>query len=75
MTDDYRLQPDMEHYSCMVDLLCRAGQLGDAFNFIKMMPVEPDLNVLGSLIGSCRAHYKVDLANLVGTANIPEKGE
>ncbi|KAH7856436.1 hypothetical protein Vadar_001426 [Vaccinium darrowii] len=65
--DDFRLQPDMEHYSCMVDLLCRAGQLGDAFNFIKMMPVEPDLNVLGSLIGSCRAHYKVDLANLVGT--------
>ncbi|XP_059640828.1 putative pentatricopeptide repeat-containing protein At3g01580 [Cornus florida] len=66
MIDDYDMMPDMEHYSCMVDLLGRAGHLGDACNFIRGMPVEPDINVLGSLLGACRVHNKVELADFVG---------
>ncbi|KAL6968734.1 hypothetical protein U1Q18_034527 [Sarracenia purpurea var. burkii] len=66
MIDDYHLLPDMEHYSCMVDLLSRAGRLDDACNFINMMPVEPDINVFGSLLSACRAYKKVVLADLVG---------
>lgn len=66
MINDYGLLPDMEHYSCMVDLLGRAGHLDDACNFIRRMPVEPDVNVLGSLLGACRVHNRLELAHLVG---------
>lgn len=30
MTQKYHIIPRAEHYSCMVDLLGRAGQLGEA---------------------------------------------
>ena len=42
MSQYYRITPTMEHYSCMVDLLGRAGLLDDAQDFIKKMPVEPN---------------------------------
>ncbi|KAK2649851.1 hypothetical protein Ddye_017340 [Dipteronia dyeriana] len=65
MIDDYHIPPDTEHYSCMVDLLGRAGHLQDACNFIRSMPVEPDIDVLGTLLGASRVHNKIELAELV----------
>ncbi|XVE73554.1 hypothetical protein DITRI_Ditri11bG0127900 [Diplodiscus trichospermus] len=62
MIYDYNIPLDMEHYSCIVDLLGRAGHLDDAYDLIKEMPVEPDMNILGSLLGACRIHNKVELA-------------
>lgn len=35
MSQDYSIMPGMEHYACMVDLLCRAGKLDKAYSFIK----------------------------------------
>lgn len=34
----YHIDPEIEHYSCMIDLLARAGCLQEAINFIKEMP-------------------------------------
>ncbi|KAH7521076.1 hypothetical protein JRO89_XSUnG0119900 [Xanthoceras sorbifolium] len=65
MINDYHILPEMEHYSCMVDLLGRAGCLEDACNFISRMPVEPDIDILGSLLGACRVHNKIELADMV----------
>ncbi|XWS76743.1 hypothetical protein CRYUN_Cryun01aG0204000 [Craigia yunnanensis] len=62
MIYDYNIPPDMEHYSCIVDLLGRAGHLDDAYDLIKKMPVEPNMQILGSLLGACRVHNKVELA-------------
>ncbi|KAF5207871.1 Pentatricopeptide repeat-containing protein [Thalictrum thalictroides] len=66
MTAEYGVIPDMEHYSCMVDLLGRSGRLDDAWEFIRKMPMEPEVDVLGSLLGACRVHNRVELAELVG---------
>lgn len=66
MINNYRILPDMEHFSCMADLLGRAGHLHDAYNFIRRMPVEPHIDVLGSLLGACKVHNNVELAALVG---------
>ncbi|GLT31761.1 hypothetical protein SLA2020_064720 [Shorea laevis] len=65
MIYDYHIQPDMEHYSCIVDLLGRAGQVDDAYDIVRRMPLEPDINVWGSLLAACRVHNKVELAELV----------
>lgn len=66
MINDYGMQPEMEHYSCMVDLLGRAGHIDEACDFIRKMPVEPDIDIWGSLLGACRVHNKVKLAEVVG---------
>lgn len=64
MTEDYRIQPQMEHYACMVDLFGRAGHLEEAFKTIKSMPFLPDAGVWGTLLGACRVHGNVELARV-----------
>jgi pentatricopeptide repeat protein len=58
----YRITPTMEHYGCMVDLLGRAGCLDEACDFINNMPIKPDASVWVSLLGACRIHHNVELA-------------
>lgn len=52
----YRLEPKMEHYACMVDLLARAGRLHEAVDFIDCMPFDPDYAVWEALLASCKLH-------------------
>ncbi|XP_010552432.1 PREDICTED: putative pentatricopeptide repeat-containing protein At3g11460, partial [Tarenaya hassleriana] len=64
MEREYKLEPGPEHYSCVVDLLGRAGQLDEARELIESMPIEPDSTVWGSLLGACKIHRNVDMAEL-----------
>ncbi|XP_021910084.1 pentatricopeptide repeat-containing protein ELI1, chloroplastic-like [Carica papaya] len=63
----YSMTPLMEHYTCMVDLLGRAGCLTEAYDFIKKMPVKPDARLLTALLSSCCSHGNVELARTVGS--------
>ncbi|KAL3833459.1 hypothetical protein ACJIZ3_008195 [Penstemon smallii] len=49
----YGIKPSMNHYSCMVDLLGRAGRVEEAEAFIYKMPVEPSADVWGALLSAC----------------------
>ncbi|XP_059648401.1 pentatricopeptide repeat-containing protein At1g56690, mitochondrial-like [Cornus florida] len=64
MKSKYLVEPTTEHYACMVDLLGRAGQVNEAMNLIKEMPVGADAIVWGSLLGACRTHMNLDLAEV-----------
>ncbi|CAL8115741.1 unnamed protein product [Prunus armeniaca] len=61
MKEDYGLEPAMDHYGAMVDLLGRAGQLSEAWDFIQKMPMEPGITVFGAMLGACRIHKNVEL--------------
>ncbi|KAK7271814.1 hypothetical protein RJT34_28023 [Clitoria ternatea] len=61
MADVYGVQPRLDHYSCMVDLLGRRGLLNDAHKLIKNMPIEPNSGVWGALLGACRVYHNIDL--------------
>ncbi|KAM7529459.1 hypothetical protein LguiB_032869 [Lonicera macranthoides] len=61
MKDVYGMEPGVEHYGCLVDLLGRAGLLEQAKKVVSAMPMEPDSYVLGSLLNACRVHGDVDL--------------
>jgi pentatricopeptide repeat protein len=65
MSEQYHITPTMDHYSCMVDLLGRAGHLDEAEEFINKMPIKPDVSVWNSLLGACRLHNNVDLGEHV----------
>ncbi|XP_004298471.1 PREDICTED: pentatricopeptide repeat-containing protein At2g01510, mitochondrial-like [Fragaria vesca subsp. vesca] len=62
---DKNIQPKIEHYACMVDLLGRSGHLEEAYNFIRSMPIEPDSGVWGALLGACAVHQNVELGQHV----------
>ncbi|CAI0390784.1 unnamed protein product [Linum tenue] len=65
MTRDYGLVPMKDHYTCMVDLLGRAGHLDEAKSLIETMPVEPDAVVWGSLLGACKVSRNITLGKYV----------
>lgn len=62
MLKEHKISPSVEHYACMVDLLGRANQLEEAAMIIQDMRIEPGPKVWGSLLGSCRIHCNVELA-------------
>ncbi|CAA0813115.1 Pentatricopeptide repeat-containing protein -chloroplastic [Striga hermonthica] len=62
MESFYGVKPSVEHYACMVDILGRAGLLDEAVELIGNMSVNPSASVWGSLLGACRLHKNVDLA-------------
>lgn len=62
MKEEYGMEPAMEQYACIVDLMARAGQLDESLDFIKEMPFEPNAAVWGSLLGACRIHSNPNVA-------------
>ncbi|XP_028791468.1 pentatricopeptide repeat-containing protein At5g66520-like [Neltuma alba] len=62
----YGIEPEIEHYGCVVDLLGRAGLLEEAEKFIGSMTVEPNAAIWGALANACRIHRNVELGEKVG---------
>ncbi|GJN33221.1 hypothetical protein PR202_gb21794 [Eleusine coracana subsp. coracana] len=65
MIRDHNISPDMEHYSCIVDLYSRSGKFDDAWNFIANLREALDIDVLGCLLSACREYNRMDIAELV----------
>ncbi|KAJ9692071.1 hypothetical protein PVL29_011251 [Vitis rotundifolia] len=63
MINEFRVEPQMEHYACKVDLLGRAGLLQEASEVVKSMPMEPNACVWGALLNSCRMHKNTEVAD------------
>uniref|UniRef100_J3L5A5 DYW domain-containing protein n=2 Tax=Oryza brachyantha TaxID=4533 RepID=J3L5A5_ORYBR len=61
MESAYHLRPTLEHYTCMVDLLGRAGHLDEARDLISSMPMLADGAVWGALLGACKIHKDVEM--------------
>nr|CAD1828259.1 unnamed protein product [Ananas comosus var. bracteatus] len=61
MEKDYSIEPKIEHYGCMVDLLGRAGLVDEAYELIRSMKIEPDTVMWGSLLAACRQHKNLAL--------------
>lgn len=65
MTEEFGTTPKLSNYACVVDLLGRAGQLSEAEELIQSMPMVPDASIWGSLLGACRIHNNLDLAEKI----------
>lgn len=59
------LEPRIEHYGCMVDLLGRAGHLEEAEELIKNMPIKPDDVIWKALLGACKMHKNIEMGERV----------
>lgn len=64
METNFSIVPKLEHYGCMVDLLGRAGELQEAYDLVKSMPLKPDSVIWGTLLGACSFHSNVEFAEI-----------
>ncbi|KAG2371101.1 hypothetical protein LR48_Vigan05g211600 [Vigna angularis] len=64
MVKDYCINPTVQHYTCMVDLLGHCGQLDEAYDLIRRMDVTADSGVWGALLNSCKTHGNVELGEV-----------
>ncbi|CAA0815628.1 Pentatricopeptide repeat-containing protein [Striga hermonthica] len=69
MTRDYGLVVGPEHYSCLVDLLCRAGELERACALIDEMSCNGGVmsrvvSMWGALLNACNEHGNISLGKV-----------
>ncbi|KAK9051996.1 hypothetical protein SSX86_028624 [Deinandra increscens subsp. villosa] len=66
MNNKYGIEAGIEHYSCMVDLLGRAGQLEEAECLIMESSFKDDKSVWATLLGACSSSSNFIVAERVG---------
>ncbi|XP_078434951.1 pentatricopeptide repeat-containing protein At3g29230-like [Wolffia australiana] len=66
MVAEFRVDPRMEHYGCMVDLLARAGRTEEAVRFVESMPIDPNQAVWAALLSPCRWNGDAGAVDLLG---------
>lgn len=66
MASSYGIEPEIEHYGCMVDLLGRSGLLKEAEETVFNMPMAPDATIWGALLGACRIHKDIERGQRIG---------
>ncbi|XP_052181849.1 pentatricopeptide repeat-containing protein At2g22410, mitochondrial-like [Diospyros lotus] len=57
----YNIQPKVEHFGCLIDLLGRAGLVDKAEEFIKTMPLGERPIAYKTLLSACISYSKIDL--------------
>ncbi len=62
MKENYGIEPGIEHYGCLVELFARSGRLAEAEEVVDKMPMKPSRSIWGSILGACRAHGNMELA-------------
>ncbi|CAI0552815.1 unnamed protein product [Linum tenue] len=62
MINRHNILPRAEHYSCMVDLFARVGQLEEAYSIICRNNITPNASLWGAILGGCLSYGNVVLA-------------
>ncbi|KAF3963784.1 hypothetical protein CMV_011858 [Castanea mollissima] len=61
----YGIEPKIEHFGCMVDLLGGGWKLLEAEELIKGMVWKPDVVIWGALLGASKNHGNIEVAERV----------
>ncbi|XP_020583594.1 pentatricopeptide repeat-containing protein At3g02330 [Phalaenopsis equestris] len=64
MNELYNLEPELEHYSCMVDLLGRSKGVHEALDVINGMAYEADAVIWRALLSACKVHRNLEIGEL-----------
>ncbi|XVE79028.1 hypothetical protein DITRI_Ditri14bG0025000 [Diplodiscus trichospermus] len=66
MTSEHSIKPQPEHYSCLIDLLGRAGRLHEAYEILQSTPeTREDVELLSTLFSACRLHRCLELGEKI----------
>ncbi|XP_022756154.1 pentatricopeptide repeat-containing protein At5g27110-like [Durio zibethinus] len=66
MTSEHSIKPQLEHYSCLIDLLGRAGRLHEAYEILQSTPeTREDVKLLSTLFYACHLHRCLELGEKI----------
>ncbi|KAL8237089.1 hypothetical protein R6Q59_018170 [Mikania micrantha] len=65
MKNEYKIEPLLQHYGCMVDLFGRCGLLEEAREMVEEMPMEANVVIWGCLMGACEKYGDVKMGEWV----------
>lgn len=75
MIREYKIEPMLEHYGCLVDLLARAGHIEEALDLVSSMPMKPDVVIWRSLLDACcKKNASVELSEEVAKQILESEG-
>lgn len=64
MQFEHTIEPTVQHYGCMVDLLGRFGMLKEAYELIKSMSIKPNDVIWRSLLSACKVHHNLEIGEI-----------
>ncbi|KAJ4973513.1 hypothetical protein NE237_006687 [Protea cynaroides] len=67
MYKSYGIEPHLEHYSCLVDVLGRAGLVNEAEKVIESMPFDASASMYRALLGACRVQGDAEAGKRVAS--------
>ncbi|XP_020092862.1 pentatricopeptide repeat-containing protein At2g13600-like [Ananas comosus] len=77
MRERYGINPTIDHYTCMVDMLGRAGRLEEGWKFVENYNKEKNSqegdSIFGALLGGCKLHENVEIGRKVAVKMIEKK--
>ncbi|KAI3801980.1 hypothetical protein L1987_30100 [Smallanthus sonchifolius] len=65
MKGEYKIEPWLQHYGCMVDLFGRCGLIEEAREVVREMPMEANVVIWGCLMGACEKYGDVKIGEWV----------
>ncbi|RLN12010.1 pentatricopeptide repeat-containing protein [Panicum miliaceum] len=71
--DRYNIMPSLEHYTCVVDMLCRAGMLREAVNFVENKMPKFSAATFANILEACIIQGNVGMAELVAEKMVMQK--
>lgn len=71
MINDFGIQPTSAEYSCVIDLLGRAGRLHEAYELLENAPtMKEDVELLSTLFAACHLHGDINLGEKIASSLI-----
>ncbi|XP_042498279.1 pentatricopeptide repeat-containing protein At1g59720, chloroplastic/mitochondrial [Macadamia integrifolia] len=75
MISECKIEAQLEHYGCIIDLLARAGLLEEALNLVSNMPMKPDVVIWRSLLDACcKKNATIELSEEVAKQVLESEG-
>lgn len=70
MKEMHGIDPQLDHYACLFDLLGRAGRLEEAMEILETMPIRPNASIYKTLLAACKVHRSVPLGEDIASRGL-----
>ncbi|KAL8141744.1 hypothetical protein V2J09_014776 [Rumex salicifolius] len=71
----HAIEPNIQHYGCIIGLLGRSGKLKEAFELVNFMPMKPNDVVWRALLSASRTHHNLKLGEISGNELIRSESD
>ncbi|KAL8518829.1 hypothetical protein ACS0TY_009978 [Phlomoides rotata] len=75
MVNEYNMEPELQNYGCLIDLLARKGRINEALDIVSRMPMKPDDVIWRSLVdASCKQSDCLELSEEMAKRLVANEG-